>query len=49
MGLVLPVAIAAALVVGQKAMGIAFGLMTTAGFLALGYAVRAESGRPGRA
>jgi hypothetical protein len=41
-GLALPVAIAAALVAGQAGMGIAFAGMTTAGFLALGYAVRTE-------
>ena len=48
-GLALPVAVAAASVAGRGAMGIAFGVMTTAGFLALGYAVRAEGGGPGRA
>ena len=41
-GLALPVAIAASLVAGRAWMGIAFGIMTTAGFFALGYAVRTE-------
>jgi hypothetical protein len=39
-GLALPVAIAAALAPGQAGMGSAFGVMTTAGFFALGYSVR---------
>ena len=41
-GLALPVAIAASLVAGGAWMGIVFGIMTTAGFFALGYAVRTE-------
>ena len=48
-GLALPAGIAAASAAGQQAMGAAFGSMTAAGFLALGYAVRAQSGGPGRA
>ena len=48
-GLALPVAMAAALVAGKSAMGIAFGVMTTAGFFTLGYSVRAESSVAGRA
>lgn len=48
-GLALPAGIAAASAVGQQAMGIAFGSMTAVGFLALGYAVRAESGGSGSA
>jgi hypothetical protein len=48
-GLALPVAIAAAQVAGEAGMGIAFAVMTTAGFFALGYSVRTESRAPGRA
>jgi hypothetical protein len=48
-GLALPVAIAAAPLAGEAGMGIAFAVMTTAGFFALSYSVRAESGVPGRA
>ena len=48
-GLALPVAAASASVAGRGAMGFAFGVMTTAGFLALGYALRTESGVHGRA
>lgn len=47
-GLALPVAVAAAAVAGRGAMGIAFGVMTAAGFLALGYALRTEGGAPRR-
>lgn len=42
-GLALPAAVAAALVAGEAGMGIAFAVMTTVGFFALGYSVRAES------
>lgn len=48
-GLALPVAIAAALLAGEAGMGIAFAVMTTAGFFALGYSVRTGSSVPGRA
>jgi hypothetical protein len=48
-GLALPAAIAAAVVGGEAGMGITFAAMTTAGFFALGYSVRTESGTHGRA
>ena len=48
-GLALPIAVAAAAVAGQAGMGIAFGVMTAAGFLALGHALRTGGGGPGRA
>lgn len=46
-GLALPVGIGAALIGGKSAMGIAFAALTTAGFLALGYAVRTDGGTVG--